>query len=111
MPVRFGDCASPDVTWVSGPRPQPFTDEQAKGVWIAAAAEPATVTPDRGKVGTDDPQDRPYPMTHDEGERATAHNAGMKSIAVTWGFHDRERLLAAGPDQLVNAPGDLLQDD
>lgn len=41
----------------------------------------------------------------------TAHNAGMKSIAVTWGFHDRERLLAAGPDQLVNAPGDLLQDD
>jgi phosphoglycolate phosphatase len=40
----------------------------------------------------------------------TAHHAGMKCIAVTWGFHDRERLLAAGADQLVNEPGDLLQD-
>lgn len=40
----------------------------------------------------------------------TARNAGMKSIAVTWGFHDRERLVAAGADQLVTAPDDLLQD-
>lgn len=40
----------------------------------------------------------------------TAHHAGMQSIAVTWGFHNRERLLAAGADQLVNEPGDLLQD-
>lgn len=39
----------------------------------------------------------------------TAHNAGMKSIAVTWGFHDRERLLAAGADQLVDSPGLLLR--
>ena len=26
----------------------------------------------------------------------TARRAGMGSIAVTWGYHDRERLLAAG---------------
>jgi phosphoglycolate phosphatase-like HAD superfamily hydrolase len=32
----------------------------------------------------------------------------MRVIAVTWGFHDRERLLAAGADQLVNAPEELL---
>jgi hypothetical protein len=38
----------------------------------------------------------------------TARNAGMRAIAVTWGFHDRERLLAAGADQLVNEPGELL---
>ena len=38
----------------------------------------------------------------------TARNAGMWVIAVTWGFHDRERLLAAGADQLVNAPEELL---
>jgi phosphoglycolate phosphatase-like HAD superfamily hydrolase len=26
----------------------------------------------------------------------TAANAGMSSIAVTWGYHDRDRLSAAG---------------
>jgi len=31
----------------------------------------------------------------------TATNAGMKSIAVTWGYHDRERLAAA--DQIVDS--------
>jgi phosphoglycolate phosphatase len=41
----------------------------------------------------------------------TARNAGMWVIAVTWGFHDRERLLAAGADQLVNAPEELLDLD
>ncbi|MEO7097802.1 MAG: HAD-IA family hydrolase [Luteolibacter sp.] len=39
----------------------------------------------------------------------TAKNAGMKSIAVTWGFHDRERLLAAKPDQLADDPAALLE--
>ncbi len=38
----------------------------------------------------------------------TARNAGMRAIAVTWGFHDRERLRAAGADQLVDAPEELL---
>lgn len=38
----------------------------------------------------------------------TASNAGMHAIAVTWGFHDRERLLAAGADQIVDEPAELL---
>lgn len=38
----------------------------------------------------------------------TARNAGMKSIAVTWGFHDRSRLLAAGADALAEDPASLL---
>jgi phosphoglycolate phosphatase len=38
----------------------------------------------------------------------TAHNAGMRSIAVTWGFHDRERLIASGADYLSDNPTDLL---
>ncbi len=37
----------------------------------------------------------------------TAHNAGMQAIAVTWGFHDRERLMAAGADAMVDTPGEL----
>jgi phosphoglycolate phosphatase len=35
----------------------------------------------------------------------TARNAGMRAIAVTWGFHDRERL--TGADVRVDAPGEL----
>lgn len=37
----------------------------------------------------------------------TARNAGMRAIAVTWGFHDRERLAAAGADDMVDTPEEL----
>lgn len=38
----------------------------------------------------------------------TAWNAGMKAIAVSWGYHDPEALLAANADVMVNTPADLL---
>lgn len=38
----------------------------------------------------------------------TARNAGMRAIAVTWGFHDRARLAAAGADVMVDTPGELV---
>lgn len=37
----------------------------------------------------------------------TARSAGMRSVAVTWGFGDRPSLEAAGPDRIVNCPEDL----
>lgn len=37
----------------------------------------------------------------------TARNAGMEAVAVTWGFHDRDRLLAAGADRMVDQPAAL----
>ena len=37
----------------------------------------------------------------------TARNAGMRAIAVTWGFHDRERLITAGADVMVDTPAEL----
>ena len=37
----------------------------------------------------------------------TARNAGMRAIAVTWGFHDRERLVAAGADRVADDPAAL----
>jgi len=38
----------------------------------------------------------------------TARNAGMEAIAVTWGFHDRERLVAAGAERIAEDPDALL---
>ena len=37
-----------------------------------------------------------------------ARQASVKSIAVTWGHQSREKLEAAGPDDVVHSPGQLL---
>jgi len=37
-----------------------------------------------------------------------AQEAGVKSIAVSWGHQGADRLALAGPDYLVHAPGELL---
>ena len=37
----------------------------------------------------------------------TARNAGMRAVAVTWGFHDRERLIGAGADVMADTPAAL----
>ncbi len=38
----------------------------------------------------------------------TASNAGMRAIAATWGFHDRDRLVAAGADLIADDPAAVL---
>ncbi len=37
-----------------------------------------------------------------------ARKAGVKSIAVSWGFHSKEKLKHALPDFLVNTPYDII---
>jgi phosphoglycolate phosphatase len=37
----------------------------------------------------------------------TAANAGMRAIAVTWGYHDRHQLIAAGATCLIDHPSEL----
>jgi len=37
----------------------------------------------------------------------TARNAGMQAIAVTWGFHDRDRLVEAGALVIADDPASL----
>jgi phosphoglycolate phosphatase len=39
----------------------------------------------------------------------TARAAGMRSIAVTWGFRTRAELAAAHPDALIDSPDELLR--
>ncbi|MCK6485038.1 MAG: HAD hydrolase-like protein [Phycisphaerae bacterium] len=43
------------------------------------------------------------------GDIATAHASGMKSVAVTWGFRDRDVLQDARPNWIVDRPEQLLE--
>ncbi len=38
----------------------------------------------------------------------TARNAGIESVGVLWGYRSREKLLAAGADNIVEKPEDIL---
>jgi phosphoglycolate phosphatase len=39
----------------------------------------------------------------------TAHNAGMRSIGVTWGFRSADELRAAGATHVIDRPLELLE--
>lgn len=39
---------------------------------------------------------------------ACGHNAGLKSIGVSWGFRGREELERAGADYVVDSPSELI---
>ena len=43
------------------------------------------------------------------GDIREAREAGVKTVAVTWGWHPRERLERARPDVIVERPEDLLR--
>jgi len=53
------------------------------------------------------PPDRVVLIGDSDVDVQTAHNAGMRSVAVTWGFRDRGDLEAAGPDSIVDRPEQL----
>lgn len=39
----------------------------------------------------------------------TGKNAGLQTVGVLWGFRDRETLLKAGADHILESPDDLLK--
>ncbi|MGZ8841009.1 MAG: HAD family hydrolase [Candidatus Aminicenantales bacterium] len=43
------------------------------------------------------------------GDIREAREAGVKAVAVTWGWHPKERLAAVGPDYLLDSPEMLLR--
>jgi phosphoglycolate phosphatase len=43
------------------------------------------------------------------GDIVEGRSAGVATIAVTWGWHSEERLLASSPDRVARVPGDLLR--
>lgn len=43
------------------------------------------------------------------GDIKEARLAGVKTVAVTWGWHNKERLETISPDYLIETPDDLLK--
>jgi phosphoglycolate phosphatase len=54
------------------------------------------------------PRERAFYIGDTAGDVLEARAAGVRSVAVTWGWHDRERLAAVHPDFLVDTPEALL---
>lgn len=42
------------------------------------------------------------------GDINEGRSVGVKTVAVTWGYHSKERLAAARPDYLISTPRELL---
>jgi phosphoglycolate phosphatase len=42
-----------------------------------------------------------------KGDMLEGHEAGVKTVAVTWGWHDQARLESANPDYVVHTPEEL----
>ena len=57
----------------------------------------------------DIPPERAFYIGDTTGDILEARAAGIRTVAVTWGWHSRERLAAAHPDFLVDRPEDLLR--
>jgi len=53
-------------------------------------------------------KERTYYVGDTIGDIKEACLAGVKTIAVTWGWHDKKRLEIANPDYLIETPFDLL---
>ncbi len=53
-------------------------------------------------------KERVYYVGDTTGDIREARRAGVKAVAVTWGWHGREILEAAGPDYLIESASALL---
>ena len=55
------------------------------------------------------PLERAFYIGDTMGDILEARAAGIRTVAVTWGWHSREKLAAARPDFLVDTPEGLLR--
>jgi phosphoglycolate phosphatase len=55
------------------------------------------------------PPERTFYIGDTTGDIVEARAAGVRTVAVTWGWHSREKLAAAHPDFLVETPEGLLK--
>ncbi len=114
MPIAFGDCASATSAWVSGPRPLPFTVDEADAARLAelapiapppttapppVAAQPAPPAP-VAAAGTDDPA-----LSRQQAIQAARQAGILGATALQRGAFDS---LAGGGSSDTNIYGGLL---
>jgi phosphoglycolate phosphatase len=81
---------------------------------IGAIAEVAGAEQGAGKVARiramceRHPHDIAFYVGDTAGDMIEGREAGARTVAVTWGWHDRQRLLARHPDHIVDRPEALL---
>lgn len=54
-------------------------------------------------------REQTYYIGDTTGDIKEAYRAGVRSVAVTWGWHSKERLQTIAPDFIVEKPEDLLK--
>lgn len=54
-------------------------------------------------------REQTYYIGDTTGDIKEARRAGVRTVAVTWGWHSRERLRTVAPDYIVERPEDLLE--
>ncbi|MCX5847687.1 MAG: HAD family hydrolase [Deltaproteobacteria bacterium] len=54
-------------------------------------------------------KDRTYYVGDTIGDIKEARMAGVKAVAITWGWHSKEKLETINPDYLIETPDDLLK--
>lgn len=54
-------------------------------------------------------KERTYYVGDTVGDIKEARVAGVKTVAVTWGWHKKERLVTVSPDYIIETPDDLLK--
>ncbi|HVK86058.1 MAG TPA: AgmX/PglI C-terminal domain-containing protein, partial [Kofleriaceae bacterium] len=103
--IRFGACAGPTVAWVSGPRPSPFTPDEAAGVY--AAIDPPTWSD--VDVPPPEPPDEPAPEPS-AGEERKARLARQQAIeqARNAGILGSAALRQGGAFASLTAPDDFF---
>lgn len=52
---------------------------------------------------------RTYYIGDTIGDIREAKEVNVKTVAVTWGWHSREKLLSTGPDYIIDTPEELLK--
>lgn len=83
--------------------------DEAIGVSVESERKPSPVNVYKALEKMDVTADECIYIGDSEVDVQTSHNAGVKCIGVTWGFRDREELVEAGAELIMENCDDIFQ--
>ncbi len=60
-------------------------------------------------IKKNNPKSKIYYVGDTTGDIYEGREAGVKTVATTWGFHSRDKLERSKPDYIVDAPEDIFK--